>query len=317
LPAARRICRRRDHVAKGSGMKEISAAHLRLGQELRRIRKGSGVSTRQVRKLYSSEEYFSSGHISLVENGRTVPSPELVDAYAELAGDSTRLRALYAQMLAASASAARQRRGGTAQAETPAPQTLADVTTREEIQQHYVVERHEAEYSFEPAGAIEAVHFTVALRAVSENVRLYCSGHQYAADPRPGVLLVEAESGAGLLSIRESVTGAVQSFFQLDRAIGPSDPEPCTVTYRLHVNSQVRSAPHLRYHAEEGNLSLVLHTRFQPPTVPTRIWWFGAKLLDAEHHQPNNELPVDDAHSYSRTFEQLVPGWCYGFGWIW
>jgi transcriptional regulator with XRE-family HTH domain len=298
-------------------MKEISAAHLRLGQELQRIRKGAGVSTRQVRKSHSSQEHFSSGHISLVENGRTVPSPELIDAYAELAGESTRLRALYAQMLAAAASAARQRRGGTEQSESPAPQTLAEVTAREEIQQHYVVERHEAIYSFDPAGVIEFVHYSVALRAVSENVRLYCSGHQYAADPRIGVLQVQAESGASLASVRESVTGAVQSFFVLDRPIEPSDPEPFTVSYRLSVQSSVRSAPHLRYHAEDGNLSLVLHTRFRPPAVPTRIWWFGAKLLDAEHHQPNNEFPVHDTHGYSQTFEQLVPGWCYGFGWMW
>jgi len=298
-------------------MKEISAAHLRLGQELRRIRKASGVSTRQVRKPYSTQGYFSSGHISLVENGRTVPSPELIDAYAELAEDGTRLRALYAQMQAAAASAARQRRGGAGQSETPPPQSLAEVSSREEIQQHYVVERHEAEYWFSATGAITSVHFTVALRAVSPNVRLYCSGHQYGADLRPGVLAVEAESGATLAATRESVTGAVQSFFVLDRMIGPSDPQPHTVTYRLKVNSQLRSAPHLRYHAEDGNLSMVLHTRFSPPAVPTQIWWFGAKLLDAEHQQPGNEFAIDDSHSYSRTFDQLVPGWCYGFGWTW
>jgi transcriptional regulator with XRE-family HTH domain len=298
-------------------MKEISTAHLRLGQELQRIRKAAGVSTRQVRKAHNSQEHFSSGHISLVENGRTVPSPELIDIYAELAGEGTRLRALYAQMLAASASAARQRRGGTEQNESRAPQTLAEITTREEIQEHYVVERHEATYSFGPTGVIEFVHYSVALRAVSENVRLYCSGHQYAADPRTGVLQVEAAAGASLISVRESVTGAVQSFFVLDRAIEPSDPEPFAVSYRLSVRSSVKSAPHLRYHAEDGNISMVLHTQFQPPAVPTRIWWFGAKPLDAEHHQPDEEFPVSDTHGYSRTFDQLVPGWCYGFGWMW
>jgi transcriptional regulator with XRE-family HTH domain len=298
-------------------MKEISAAHLRLGQELQRIRKAAGVSTRQVQKPYSAQEYFSSGHISLVENGRTVPSPELIDAYAKMVTDSAPVRALYVQMLAASASAARQRRGGTGGNETPAPQALAEVTTREEIQEHYVIERHVAEYSFDSGGAITWVDFKVVLRAISEGVRLYCCGHQYGADPRPGVLGIEAESGASLTATRESMTGALQSFFVLDRSIGPNDPEPFTVTYRLQVNSEQRSASYLRYHAEEGNLSMTLLTRFCPPAVPTRIWWFGAKLLDAEQDQPANELSLDLAHAYSRTFEQLVPGWFYGFRWIW
>jgi transcriptional regulator with XRE-family HTH domain len=298
-------------------MKEISPAHLRLGQELRRIRKARGVSTRQVRKLYTTEDYFSSGHISLVENGRTVPSPELIDAYADLADDATRLRALYAQMLAASASAARQRRGGVGPAVITAPQHLDEAASREEIKQHYVVERHEASYWFKPTGAIAFVDFSIALRAVSENVRLYYTGHQYAADHHPGVLAISSISGATLEATEESVTGATRWFLALDRALRPSDPDPHLVSYRLTVHSDVRSAPHLRYYAQVGNLSMTLHTQFSEPAVPDRIWWFGTSVIESEHPEPANEFPTDPAHSYSRTFDQLVPDWCYGFGWIW
>ena len=298
-------------------MKEISPAHLRLGQELRRIRRVSGVRTRQVRKLYTTQDYFSSGHISLVENGRTVPSPELIDAYADLAEDATRLRALYAQMLAASASAARQRRGGPAPAATAAPQSLDEAGSREEIKQHYVVERHEAEYWFQPTGAIEFVDFAITLRAVSEDVRLYYTGHQYAADHHPGVLAISSISGASLEATEESVTGATRWFFALDRALRPSDAEPHIVRYRLTVHSVVRSAPYLRYYAQVGNLSMSLHTQFREPAVPDRIWWFGTSVIESEHPDPANEFPAVASHSYSRTFDQLVPGWCYGFGWIW
>ena len=92
-------------------MKAISVAHLRLGQELRRIRRASGVTTRGVRKHPLSRQYFSTGHISLVESGRAVPSPELIEAYERMADDRVTLRALYAHMLAASISAGRLRRG--------------------------------------------------------------------------------------------------------------------------------------------------------------------------------------------------------------
>ncbi len=270
-------------------------------------------------KPEAANSYFSSGHISLVENGRTVPSPELIDAYVRLAEDSTLVRALQAQMLGAAASAGRQRRVGAAAPLTAlAPQDLSEVKSREDVQRHYVVERHEASYDFDTAGAIAQVDFVISLRATSPDVRLYLSGHSYPADPQPGVLRVTALGGGTLIRARESFTGAVQSYFALDRQLNPADPEPHLLRFRLTVRSRVRSAAHLRYHAERGNQCLLLRTRFAAPATPVRLWWFGVpNVVDSEYPEAHNELDLDAVNSTSRQFSDLVPGWCYGFGWSW
>jgi transcriptional regulator with XRE-family HTH domain len=299
-------------------MKAISAAHLSLGEELRRVRTARGVSTRHVRKQPAGDDCFSSGHISLVENGRTVPSPELIDAYVRLAGDGARLRTLYAQMLAASASAGRRRRAGPTACGIAAPQDLAEVTSRAELQQHYLVERNIAEYQFGPEGAIASVNHAAYLRATSPSVRIYCAGHSYPADSRPGVLSIFPEEGASLITTRESITGAIQSFFELDRPAEPTDPEPSVVRYRLRVNSKLRSAPHLRFHAELGNQSLTLRARFTTPAVPGTVWWFAVpNVVDAEYPQPANQLGPEQGGAFSHGFDHLLPGWCYGLGWVW
>jgi len=299
-------------------MKAISAAHLRLGDELRRVRKTSGVSTRHVQKQPSGDDCFSSGHISLVENGRTVPSPELIDAYVRLAGDGARLRTLYAQMLAASASAGRRRRAGPEAGGISAPQSLEEVTSRAELQRHYLVERNTAEYQFGPEGAIASVDHTAFLRATSPSVRIYCAGHSYPADSRPGVLTVVPEDAVSLITTRESITGAVQSYFELDHPLEPTDAEPSVIRYRLRVNSKVRSAPHLRFHAELGNQSVTLRTRFTAPAIPATVWWFAVpNVVDAEYPQPGNELERGPDGTYFRAFDHLLPGWCYGLGWVW
>ena len=300
-------------------MREISPSHLRLGTELRRIRQAAGVSTRMMVKPDAPNSYFSSGHISLVENGRTVPSPELIDAYVRLADDSTLVRALHAQMLAAAASAGRQRRGGvTAPFSAQAPRDLSEVKSREDIQRHYVVERHEASYDFDGGGAIAQVDFAISLRATSPGVCLYLAGHSYPADPQPGVLRVTALGGGTLVRARESFTGAVQSYFALDRELNPSDAEPHLLRFRLTVRSAVRSAAHLRYHAERGNQSLLLRTRFAAPAVPARLWWVGVpNVVDSEYPEAHHELTLDAEHGASRQFSDLVAGWCYGFGWTW
>jgi len=299
-------------------MKPISAAHLSLGEELRRVRMARGVSTRHVRKQPAGDDCFSSGHISLVENGRTVPSPELIDAYVRLAGDGARLRTLYAQMLAASASAGRRRRAGPEACGIAAPHDLAEVTSRAELQQHYLVERNIAEYKFGPDGAISSVDHAAYLRATSPSVRIYCAGHSYPADSRPGVLSVVPEAGASLITTRESITGAIQSFFELDRPLEPNEPEPSVVRYRLRVNSTIRSAPHLRFHAELGNQSLILRARFTAPAVPSTVWWFAVpNVVDAEYPQPANQLATEPGGAYTHGFDHLLPGWCYGLGWVW
>lgn len=297
----------------------ISDAHARLGGALRRTRLEAGLSTRQVPKLDGSG-CFSSGHISLVEAGSTPPSAELVEAYAAVGGNSAELSSLYLQMLTASQQAARTRRGGTeAGARSGPPTAMSEVRDRSDVQRHYVVVSNEVHYSYGPTGAIREAMSTIALRARTPGVRLYFSGHTYPSDPRTGVVEVIPHANARIADIRESPSGAVTTYFLLDREISPEDPEPYVLQFRVIIHSDVRSIPRLRYFAAEGNQQLVLRAAFPESAMPLRLWWFaGQNAVDAEEQvSAEHELQVNSADAFGHLFDNLIPGWCYGFGWRW
>jgi hypothetical protein len=302
----------------GSSMSPISEAHARLGQALRRAREASRRSTRQVPRLNPDHPYFSSGHISLVEHGRTAPSPELIDAYVCLASNGAELRALYEQMLAASQESNRRRRGDHLPDERLPPQHLDEVTDRHDVQQHYIVEATEAHYIFDESGTVVEVDTTVNIRARTAGVHLYYTGYTYQADQRPGVLDVEAGVGCTLVGTRESSSGALQSFFKLDEVLSPADPEVYRLSFRIFVKSVIPCLPRLRYYAAAGNQMMILRAQFVPPALPSRIWWFGvADPIDAEYPQSTSEFETQEPAEYHHTFDRLIPGWCYGFGWAW
>lgn len=298
----------------------ISDAHARLGRALRATRTRAGISTRQVPKSPRGQEHFSSGHISLVESGRTAPSPELIDAYLTMPGcEPAEVRLLFEQMQVAAREAGRQRRrpGGDAPGPRP-PRDMAEVASRHDIQPHYVVVSTEADYRFGPTGAIREVLCTVLLRAKTPGVRLYYSGFSYPADQRPGVLRIEPRSGAGVAACQESPSGAVGGYFELDRELFPDDPEPHTVVFAVTVDSGRRAAPRLRYFAATGSDQLILRAGFEAPAEPASVWWFAVPdIVDAEHPAPGHEVPRTAAGRHEFRFDLLVPGWCYGFAWAW
>lgn len=300
-------------------MKPLSDAHRRLGQALQRAREARGLSTRKIPRPNPQHPYFSSGHISLVENGYTPPSPELIEAYISLTGNGTELRSLHEQMLAASQELGRRRRQGVDRAsETVPPQRIENVTSREDVQRHYIVETNDAHYTFDGEGAIEDVRCDITLRAKTPNTGLYYAGHTYAADRRPGALRVESGTGATLAATKESDTGALQSYFILDRSLSPDEPDPYTLSFRVVVNSAVRARPSLTYQSWAGAQQMVLRAQFREPALPRRIWWFAVPyIIDAERPEPGCELPVDSSGYYFRTFANLVPRWFYGFAWVW
>jgi transcriptional regulator with XRE-family HTH domain len=302
----------------GSSMRPISEAHLRLGRALRQAREASGCSTRQVPRLNLEHPYFSSGHISLVEHGRTAPSPELIDAYVGLAANGAELRALYEQMLAASQESNRRRRGDDLPDDRLPPQHLNEVSDRHDVQRHYIVETSQAHYVFDERGAVKEVNTTVSIRARTAGVRLYYTAYTYQADQRPGVLDVEAGVGCTLVGTRESASGALQSFFQLEEMLSPADPEAYSLSFRIFVKSIIPCLPRLRYYAAAGNQTMILRAQFVPPAYPSRIWWFGVSdPIDAEYPQPISEFETQGPGDYYHVFDRLIPGWCYGFGWSW
>lgn len=297
----------------------ITDAHARLGSALRRTRIAAGVSTRQVPKTSNLDAYFSSGHISLVEAGATPPSAELVEAYARLGGNNAELMPLYLQMLTASQQAARTRRQGSVDgARSRPPATMAEVRDRLDVQRHYVVVSHQAHYLYGPTGAIREVMFRIALRARNPGVRLYFSGHSYPSDQRTGVVEVIPHANARIADVRESASGAVASYLMLDREISPDDPEPYVLQFRIVIHSDVRSAPRLRYFAADGNQQLVLRAVFPRSAMPTRMWWFGQEnVVAVEESIAEHELRLSAAGAFDHVFDDLIPGWCYGFAWQW
>lgn len=308
--------------------KAISEAHALLGAALRATRVRAGTSTRAVVKAGSAAAgasraapaYYSSGHISLVEAGMTAPSPELIGVYAAMSGsDPGQLRSLHERMLTATRAAARRRReGGDPEPEAVPPRSMEDVGGRHDVQRHYVVVATEAEYRFGPTGAVREVVVTVAMRATAAGVLLYYTGFNYPADQRTGVLEVEAGVGAALLSAQESPSGALGCYFRLERELSPEDRDPYRLTFRLSVRSAARAVPCLAYFPTRGGERLRLRASFDPAARPGSVWWFSVPdLVDAEQPAPGHEVRDDPAGSFARSFERLVPGWCYGVAWTW
>jgi len=304
-------------------MAPISEAHRRLGRAMRNTRVTAGITTRNVAKL-DSEGFYSSAHISLVENGLTAPSPELVDTYASMGTTGAELRSLYQQVIAATQNAARRRRRGNPQASmasdellgTP-PRIVTAQTDRRDVEQHYVAESYDAHYRFGQFGEVLNVRCEVALRAKTRGVCLYHSGFTYPADPRKDVLKVEPLRGCTVSESRESASGALDIYFRLDHELSPLDAKPHVVAFLVNVDTVAKAAPRLRYFADAGKEELNLTATFHPSTLPQLLWWFAAPdVIDAEHLVADHELANHDA-TYNHQFSRLVPGWCYGFNWIW
>lgn len=298
----------------------ISEAHVRLGRALRRCREDLGLNTRQIPRGTVSGKYFMSGHISNVENGHTAPSEELVETYIELGGDGTLLRSLYRQMRASSDELGRgRRRVGEPASQVLPPQDARQVADHNDVQKHYFVEANEAHCIFDGRGVITEFRCVATIRARTDGVRLYYTGHTYSSDRRPGVLRAEATSGGTVSQIREGPTGALQAYFDLERSLSPRDKDPHVLTFRILVTSDAPARPILVFHNSRGGAcDMRLRAQFGAPMMPTRIWRFAVEdTIDAEHPSPGGEFTLNEEGLYAYAFEGLTPQWSYGFAWAW
>lgn len=301
-------------------MEPITEAHRRLGQALRRVRKAAALTTHQVPSPQGDGQYMNDGHVSLYERGMKAPSSELVEIYINMAGtdDAAELRYLYKLMqVAAEDKRQRQRLGGVQAPETVPPRRADDVSSREQVQRHYVTAVNDTTYLFNGAGALEQVDCAVTIRALRPDVYLYYTGFNYIADQRQGVLRAEAGSGASLCRVQEGETGALRLYFLLKDPLSPDD-EPYTINFRILVSSSERAWPRLTYHGGPDTGRLVVRACFQALSLPQRIWRFGAAdAVDAEHCRPGSELLPGPDGCYAGTFDHLLPEWRYGIAWVW
>jgi hypothetical protein len=195
---------------------------------------------------------------------------------------------------------------------------MREVRDRHDVQRHYIIVSNQAEYFYGPTGAIREAECTVALRARTPGVRLFYSGHSYPSDQRTGVVEIQSVAHARIAEKRESPSGAVATFFHLDRELFPADPEPHILKFRIIIHSNVSSVPRLRYFATEGNQQLILRAVFPEPAMPSRMWWFAQQdIVAAEQAIAEHELRLSVNGGYDHVFDDLIPGWCYGFAWQW
>jgi transcriptional regulator with XRE-family HTH domain len=293
----------------------LSDAHVQLGRALREVREALGLSTRQV-------PGFTTGQVSSVENGHTVPSLDFVETYIRLGGNGALLLSLYEQMRAVSLDSSRQRRaerksGRSTVLDIRPPENIGEVRDHSDVQQHYIKEVNDAHYVFNSQGIIEEMRCAVTIRAKRPGVRLFYTGLVYDADRRRGVIRVDEGEGGMLVAAQESDTGSIHAYFDLGYPLEPT-ASPHTITFTVRINSQIPTKPLLVFHSSQARQQLILRAQFKAPAVPERIWWFGAPdTVDAEHAATDRIFSPDASNYYYRSFSDLALSWCYGFGWVW
>lgn len=300
--------------APGPARRAISPTHAALGALLRAARLQSKRTTRGLP--------YSSGHVSNVEGGYVTPSRDLIDVYIKLGADPAETLALFDKLHHESRERrdARRRAGraGQGRPTTPAPATVGDGTDAELVRRHYTVERYDLEVSFSPRGGIERMVSTVAIRALSDDVRFYYTGVGPPSRRRPRELAVVQATGARLAHRAVSPLGAVEHYLELDRPLSPKDPDPHVLRFDLEGDGEVLADPEVTFLTRPGVLRHTLVTRFAEPAVPTRLWWLvtpdGFTVGRASR---DNELRGTPDGRYERAFDPLVPGWSYGFAWLW
>lgn len=296
-----------------SGPQPVTA-RARLGAELREIRVVAGKSQRELHGP------TGSGHASNVENGRTQPSWDFIEKYLVLGGDARHLRSLYQLARTESDEHRKDLRRKTQPGSfrpTPAPQQVGGLG-HQDIRRHYSVESREERYTFDANGIVSELHCTCLVRATSPGTVLLYTVHSYDADQREGVLRVEADEGCDLEQADVAPTGSVRAYLRLRRTLDPADAQPYRCSFRVLINSAIRSRPILLCHPGMGTRALRLNANFTAPSVPARIWRFSAENeLSATIPNDGYEIPIEPTNRYGTAFDALIPGWCYGFAWQW
>lgn len=291
----------------------ISQAHVLLGRALYQRRDAAGASVRDV-------PGFSHGHLSNVENGHVTPSERLVETYIYLYGGGSEIRALYEQMRRTTARKRQQQRDQRLRpqvTQVSAPQSLRDVYSPEDVSKHYVTEIHQADCSYDDHGAIKQLKSTVWVRAQTSQVKLFYAGALYDAERRTGVLRAEALEGLTLLTQEENEVGAIKAFFELAEVLEPEDPDAYKAAYVMKVSSTKQALPQLVFYSRPGTVRLDLRATFNTAMHPKQLWTFGAPNMVNIRHRLEDELHPDRNFNYSFSFSPTIPGWCYGFSWLW
>lgn len=299
----------------GSARRPRSLSHSQLGALLRQARIDAGARTRDLG--------FSSGHLSNVEGGYVTPSRDLLDAYIRLGADRVAAYSLLDHIVAQSqlqrAVSRRRSRGDDSSGPAAPPNRVDENTGPDDVRLHYTVERYDVQFDFGASGAIASVSSRVDIRALHSGTRFYYTGH--SPDARASVaqtVSLTVGRGGVVEQVNASPLGATDVFIRLSHELSPDDPHPHVLRYDVDLGDKRRADPQIVYVTRPGICRHALIARFTPPVVPERLWWFAASnIYDADRDGATRELEPVEEHRYEHRFDPIIPGWCYGFSWLW
>jgi hypothetical protein len=185
------------------------------------------------------------------------------------------------------------------------------------IRRTYATQEIEEIFSFDRLGVPRSIQKVEKHLAIVPHVEYIAKSALYLADRRRGVTVVETGFGCSLVKEVEHENGAIDYILRLDHRIEPTDPEPYSLSFRLKVNSTIRSEPVLRYQSS-GMRRKLMRLQFTLPAVPRRIWWFRCEFLNDTDASPTIEqlLPPSPDHFYFYDFLELTEPF-YGLAWEW
>lgn len=290
----------------------ISEAHVKLGEELRRVRKAA-------KKTVNDVGTFSGGHVSNVERGHSATSRDFVDIYIKEFGGSASLILPLFQATKDAATELRQTAHVDASGLSDIKLPETDDELKSEVRGSFFVPNRDAYYIFNERGALQQVRYVYTLKARKEGAWLMFAGHYYINDRRPGVLKLEPSSGCDIYHLSESSIGAITAYLKLPKPLSLDD-DARTVSYVLYAHTQAAAYPMVGFAApatEAGRCAI--HVQFTPPALPERIWWYQEESLVLAQQEPSSvkifEAPTDNY--YFKEFYSPPKGFQNGIAWLW
>ncbi len=276
-----------------------------MGEILRQARQRAGATTRDI-------AYYSSGHISNVENGHATPSEDLIFQYVSLLGCD---EGLARNALEEARKVIRERkmnRRREAFKEEVTPDSPYHV-----MRGLYSTVESEASFLLDENGAIRYVDVVRHVVAIRSEARYVTVRYGYPSDRRAGVLGVIASENCRVVTVREGRVGYLTAILELSRPIVPKD-EPLIYSYRVAVSSAVRARPVIHYHAEPSSKRYSVRVQFHEECRPREIWWFRESgPFDAEGvADVRKMIPLNKNNFYYRDFRD-VGGEYMGLAWRW
>lgn len=111
----------------------------------------------------------------------------------------------------------------------------------------------------------------------------------------------------------------MNGYFKLDQELSPADPEPYTFSFRMKLNSPVRSVPPCVGQFKANALRHVVQLQFAAPALPVKVWWFDVDTaIEIDADPPTSQyFALDPTGFYYKEFIRPRAGRLYGIHYAW